>query len=1041
MNFTALGFAFLLSFASTTPAASATNRHNNKINNRCLMDLSSTRTQAMPAQTLRQLTERTKIRATQAEELTPKPGFDNIEEQARIEQVGEQGPQAFQQLLPFGVSFINTPAPTATTPLAVDMIEEGRSIPVHVDVPWDGRRTSTAAFLSLPLAKVSSPSKFLVGPEYPVVVVHVHGGGTPTSTGRNGMSIAKEIGKRGIPVIGLDMPGHGRATRNPDGLETFKKQADWLMKAVKQLIDPKVKIVLTGHSWGGSFALFMHRLSLDPNYSRISEFISMAPPIDVSMGGDPKLKLDFEEEYQRNLEKYKPRIADTDFDFLNNLLNNGKASDVGAYFTHLTDFDYLLPPLTPEEQAKLKKLTVIVGTADGLVYVGREPQFDLVFGNLQAPSQYYLLGPGLNWKSKDETDLKPTGHNGFDRFIDGTRILETYKIIGDTVLNGEGSLSAVENTGDPAMDLVERSFRHYANFFGFREMLRDRVEFVMSDTDSRMRTTLRRDELEAFVSRVKNAESEIQRMADGVQPIPAVKQALDALRARLNLPENYKLKRAHEELATKPLTPERRVMLEDYIARIKEVEATMRAGFVDQDYEQGVAQLNAQFTKTLSELGIRHVNDYKPFYDEYTSGLKEQKGDRARLRGDLSRIHQRMAELTKKREGRFGVALDTRLAQVRTPPEVRDQGTAERELVMDHSPERKARLREFVAEYDKVESRARQQALDDMRANIMTLARPEGVASPAQAAMLQAHQDSLLNFTYSPVDQPDIQALAREIARLNQAVFEDQNGDGKTQSLAKLDDSVRALRSKRAGLLKGWDSVWKSGKLTSPGLAKRSKDVEQNLAAYKELYTVYEHGKSNFLLSLKKEGQLTAANILAFTPELRALRRKVQRAKQVYLDARGEYEASRVHEVLGGALEGPEDLVKRATTIARDLWGADYLRTGRAAPNSLTHMLQLEEEYLETRQIDFHENELELNEARVNYTLRMSALNQPLPYRLQRVEIGKLFDQPLHAVLNELNSNPSTAAALTQLLSKWEAYLAQMRLESHSKKDKEADLN
>ncbi len=320
---------------------------------------------ANPALTFRQLEKRTIARIEALRKITPAPGFSNLVEEAKVEQVGEKGPQALQELLPAGVSFVNTPAPTSVHPTAVDVLEEGRAIAAHVDVPWDGRPTSTTAWVSLPRPRLISESKYLVGPEYPEVIVHLHGGGTPTATGRNALSIAKEVGKRGIPLIGIDLPGHGRATRNPEGLETFKKQVDWMMKAVKQLVDPRVKIVVSGHSWGGQFAVFMHRLSRDPNYSRISKFIALAPPVDVSLGGSLKQKMDFERWYQKEFVQFESRIAHGDFDFQKNMLDHGKESDVGTYHTNLTDLDYWTPPLTPEEQEGLKPITLWVGSADG----------------------------------------------------------------------------------------------------------------------------------------------------------------------------------------------------------------------------------------------------------------------------------------------------------------------------------------------------------------------------------------------------------------------------------------------------------------------------------------------------------------------------------------------------------------------------------------------------------------------------------------------------------------------------------------------------
>ena len=1019
MNVIAICLALLLSFNFVTNKANAHTAN-------CDAILSPA-----PALTLRQIKERSVQRARELQRQVPAPTFDNIEQQATIEQVGEKGPQAFQELLPFEVSFVQTPAPAATDPVAVDLLDEGRSIAVHVDVPWDGRRTSTAAFVSLPRPRINSPSKFLVGPEYPVVLVHLHGGGTPTATGRNAMSIAREVGKRGIPVVGIDLPGHGRATRNPEGLETFKQQADWLMKAVKQLIDPKVKIVLSGHSWGGSFALFMHRLSLDPNYSRISQYISLSPPVDVTLGGSLKEKLEFEQEYSQNFVRFEDRIAPADFEFQSNLLNNGKDSDIGAYFTNLTDLDYSMPPLSDEEQARLKKLTVIVGDADGLVYVGREEPFQKAFAGLKAPSQLIVLGLGTTWKSKSPQDLLPTGHNIFDRYIDGTTTLQTYQLISDTVLEDGPNLPTNESTGSDQLDLIERAFRHYANYFGFREMLQGRIEFVISDTDHRQEIAKRKGLLEEYLRRISVAEDELQRMTDGRSQIASVQQAVDALRARLGITDNINIRRAEEDLATPPLTTDRKAVLEKFVAEIKDAEREMRDSYVDQQYDEELAALNQEFQPLLAELALTDVTAYKAKFDEFNSGRKDQAGDRARIRGALGRLHQRVIDLNKKRESRFGVARDARLSTIDAPPGIRDQRSAIRELNMDHSPERRAKLKAFVDEYARIEAEAKQKATDDLRASIQSQPRPPGVSDPEEARMQRALQESLLDFTFVPPGQNEIAELARQIRGLTAEVKELELGDGKILSLDKLEASVKSLRVKRAGMLKTWDHLWKSGGLSSPAVAKSEQGVQATLANYKALYFAYENKKSDFLLELKESGRLTAANILASTPELKNLRRKVQHAKQIFFKIRGELDSIRWVEGVAGRLEGPS--ATKATLLATEVWGQDFARNRVPAVNSLTQQLKIEEGFLAQRQEQMMEREFELNELRYRYVRAMAELKQPLPLQIHRVDLGRLFHQPLAQVIAELKAKPATATALSQMLEQWESYLSKMRTESQSK--------
>src|SRR5665213_3545759 len=100
--------------------------------------------------TLKTLRERNTEKLNLFEKEHPMPGFDNIEDEIRNEQVGVVGPRAIQQMLGNAYSFISTPAPSAAMDTAVNVHEEGKSFPVHLDLQWHGIRTSTAVYASLP---------------------------------------------------------------------------------------------------------------------------------------------------------------------------------------------------------------------------------------------------------------------------------------------------------------------------------------------------------------------------------------------------------------------------------------------------------------------------------------------------------------------------------------------------------------------------------------------------------------------------------------------------------------------------------------------------------------------------------------------------------------------------------------------------------------------------------------------------------------------------------------------------------------------------
>ncbi|NJL24227.1 MAG: alpha/beta fold hydrolase, partial [Calothrix sp. SM1_5_4] len=219
----------------------------------------------------------------------PRVGFDNIEAQASSEQPADHTvPLALRQAFRPGVGFVATPVPTSPDPATVSLLDEKYSFVTHVETQWRGRKAVTAAYVSLPVPKGYSAGDYLIGPENDVVLVHLHGGGTPTATGKNAMSIGEKLAPRGLATLALDLPGHGIATKNPDGLLDFESQVDFLLQQIEQLVHPGVKVVLSGHSWGGAIAVYMHRHSNEPKYARIERFLALSPPVDVTLGGDAK---------------------------------------------------------------------------------------------------------------------------------------------------------------------------------------------------------------------------------------------------------------------------------------------------------------------------------------------------------------------------------------------------------------------------------------------------------------------------------------------------------------------------------------------------------------------------------------------------------------------------------------------------------------------------------------------------------------------------------------------------------------------------------
>ncbi len=930
------------------------------------------------------------------------PGFDNIEAEAANEQVGERGPLALQQMLGFDQSFLSTPAPTSPDVATVSLLDEASSFPVHVDTKWQGKRTSTAVYASLPQPVAAGQGKFLVGSTYQTAIVFLHGGGTPTATGKNAMTMGEKMAAQGIPVIAPDMPGHGRATRNPEGLLTFQQQADWLMQVIDQLVHPNVKIILAGHSWGGEFAVFMHRLSADPKYARIVQYIALSPPVDTSVGEGAAKRVENEQLFQKNYPSFKDRIAPTDFEFLNNILKHGKNSDVGGVFTGLTHMDYSTPPLSVEEQKKLKPLTVVVGTADGLVYVGREEQFQAVFGNLEAPSRLVLLGPGRTYdsnpKKPDETFL--TGHGIFDLYIEGTTTPLVYSLIAD-VAKAEGVTPVAP--ADKNLATADQFFRNYANFPAFREMLVNQVEFVDTGTGSLPEIADRKKSLDDYLKLVEERKGKGKKEVED-----KVFAAIVKLRETLGIQDPITLDRALEEMLFAELTDARKVELESFVAKAEAVEAKMRSDFKDPQSESEIAQLKVKFAKLMAEFNMAEITDYEPHMKAF-NGKKNLDKNQERQRSELAKLHQQYAAIIKLRQGRFGAERDRLLTQIKPPQGIQDQRSALRELRADRSPERSDRLRNFAIGMKSTGGipRDRLVAEGELLAEVENLRKPPGIASVEQAEALKIETDARLSSTYVPPQAPQLRPIAIRISELNDEIRVAFSGAENESPIPKLETAIREMRLKRNGMMKRWNSQWTRGELTSPAYTQAVQTAEHSLASYTEINEAYEATRSQWLLQLKATDRLTSAAILAQTPEVLRLRRQMQHSRRVYLaDAAGIEEVKWNHE--GSA------------ALTREL-------------KSLNDLIKADEELLEQRRQRLWLAQRQYNDLRVAYTEEMTKLNLPVPYTVEGFRMYEILNRSLSDLLQEMSTKPALVKAMQDTLSRWDDFLKEIRRDNSSR--------
>jgi pimeloyl-ACP methyl ester carboxylesterase len=986
-------------------------------------------------ETLKAVRERAESRYKEYEKTHPRREFTNIEVQAKREQSGDlDSPQSIKDFLGKNMSFVPTPAPVISAdPASIAFIMENSSFPLHVDLPWAGHRTATTAYTSMTNNKTATAGGYLFGEDTPAVLVFLHGGGTPTASGFNGRS----FGERGVPTLALDLPGHGRATANIDGLEDLDKTARWVLAQIKQLVAPGRKIVLSGHSYGAMLTYYMWLHSDEPGYEDVAEFISLAPGVDVSNAGDIPKKLAFEREWESRFRDFKGRIAQSDFEFQENMLQNGKDSDIGGTITTLTDFGYVTAPLSPERKAQLKKrMRVIVGENDGVVYVGREKEYAKAFGHLG--DDFIVLPEGPTFKG-----IRQTGHNQFDLY-DGpyenrpqSRPV-VYTLIEEAVA-AYGAPAA--DSGDEASKLMDWYFRAWANFPAFRELVRSGVEYVYSPTAQLDGITQGKKEIDNFVEKYREYIDQARKS----EPL-RLRAALDELGVSLDLQRAHEPARLQAELDLPKLTPEREAELKNYVKQVQEMEADLDKTFTDPVFDKEIAAVKAKFQAQLDKIQVKY-EDYDGLLKNLLS-RKDLSKEEENKRKVLANMHKEVKDLTGERQRRYATEHALRLTRIPVPKDIKDMRAARRELEVDRSETRRNNMREYLRRYDETVAGLHAQIERETVDRINALSRPKGLEDFAVTAggglgglevhpvivlarQIQAEQNAVMTMTYAPPGDRDLERLSQ---RINAAVQEREalmGEDANKVSLTKLSANVMKLRDKRDGLVKRWADLWTKGGMSSALLDAQSANRQRALDSWKEIQSTYNARRSDWELSLHNSGQVTAANVNENMPrEVKALRERAESAKQNYMLENEKLENVRWLEAAAGRITGGAS--KDAIKLARDLYGENF--TGEATGmDSVAQQLKSEEEYLESRRRQVSMLSRKADDLRYKYMLKMHIAGLTTPYTVEQVPVAAALNRPLPEVLGELRTNPVFMRALNQLKQKWDDMLIELRQGVNSK--------
>ncbi len=952
--------------------------------------------------------------------ISPMPGFDNIEEQIKINPIGEIGPLALQEGLGEGMSFLSTPAPTAKDAITASLLQEAKNMfPIHLDVPWKGKRTSTTVYTAVP-AHVGKKADSLVSQAFPLVALHLHGGGTPTAGGKNADKVAENLLKMGMPTIAPDLPGHGRGPRQLDGFLTAVEQLDWALEVADKMLHPDTKIVLTGHSYGAMFGLLLQRLSkVNPKYKRVVHILAMAPGIDPTLGGTAAERNKFEEWYQANFESLEKDIAAGDFEFYKNVRANGKNSDVGAIFTGLFNLDYSLPLLTEKDYAEMIPTTVMVGVNDGLVFVGFDKQFDQLFAPLG--SRYIKLEPGPTFRNTDKTVFERTGHQifdleikpGEDGYVPGKNTLKVYRMI--TNLAHEAAAGArfpeaPSNISSPAQ-IYDSMLRKYANFFGFRAMMASTVEYIDRDNEHTQPMATEMEKLSSYLTRVEDRSERAYKEGEA-----QVKKAIADLRARLGITEQMTLEGSQAELAFPPLTAERKAELEAYVAAVFKIDEELPNEFKDEESDAAIAKLAVDNADLLKQLGTT-IDKIKPKLEQMIAEDKEVKARRAsereaakakgekyvlspeqqkadqvkdRARAAAASLNQAYMLHAGTRQARFGAERNRRVDLIAKPVGIADVKGANRQLRVDRSPERRAALEAYIAQYPAVESAARAAVAVAAEAAVAAIPLPAGVTSLEDAKSKASEVNSRKGLYYVSEKVPESRELVRKMGELESAIAFKHSGneEQKILSLKKMEEGVFAQLARVAAMTKDAEATWKARLEKSPELQPLQAEYDRTLAEYDIHDPAYTRAFMAFLDDLDKRGQRTEAAIVALTPELRALRAKSQESRATFLAAKAKLDAVKI----------PEHLVK-----------------ANAA-------LKVEEAKLEGRRRELSLLRQELDAVRKQYVDAMIAAGEKMPYTIDAYPMFTAWNRPRDVVMAQLETDRFFRQANINFLARWEAF-------------------
>lgn len=1077
----AFSLANLLSLGALSPLALATESWSVSISSNSLVERCEH--YLAPVGSTAYFLKLAESRLSLEESRQPLPEFVDLQSENQIKRYGTKGPNLLQALAPDGMLYVATRTPTTEHPAVINTFDPKGSIPFFLPQKWRGKDTSTIVYASLPKGLPARQSRYLIGPEYDKTIFFLHGGGTPTASGKNMIDMGSFMQKQGIPVVGFDLMGHGLGTRVP--MKDLEEMAEYVLETIKQTVAPGVEVALSGHSWGGMFALYMQRMALDPkwandpNFQRIKKFISLAPGIDVTEGGDEALALAFEREFQKNLDRLEQLMAPGDFEFLKNIVANGKLNPLASLYLIGFEFGYKLSPLSKEQLETLPPILVIVGEHDGITYVNRERFFSNIFGAFERLGldrkkyQYVVLPPGETFKSaKGENKKIPTGHNLFDRYFDGTETPETYGRMAQFVndIPGEihelpGLLKAAEkaykneqsaNRGSEAE--VARTLRTltevYANNAAFREFLSSYVYFVKA-TNSEVAKEMaeRKKILDAYVKDMGKVAEERAKINDENKIKKEAARATNEAFPSYAF-SNYHSKLADWELSLPPSTAERTSELKKYIEDVDRAETEFKKNFTDPKYAKARADLLAEVNSTFAGLHLEG-----PDFEKLLSSLRlEELGEDilgpanitadvaksallrlktidpktlqiksslvSRLTSFLGRYAQEAQKIYREHDVRYNQELDKVVESVPKPAGVANKKFAQLELSADRSEARKHLVQNWKDTYEKNLKVVTERA-QSLAEGLKLPPLPPGISSLAEAeAEIQAITQ-LSSDQYVPKAHPELAPLVETISNYTKS-YEALYLKDNPISIGGMLKQLHELEEKRHRLVLALEEMWSRAGPSIPAYYRATSLEARALADYTEAHDRLQLAQQEVMLASRNDQAKLDELWEKGDPRLTELSQLFAQKRKEYLLARENAEKVRLDESIAGRLRDKNTgEILPTQAVVQELWG-NIRKYGRPTNESLevridnvSHEIDL----LRSQQLEISR---QLGAARMKYWEKMAQImGDKVPTVINKVEVAKLFERvPPNASFAEIatlfeDESNGNLKAIKALLDDW----------------------